>query len=224
MLAGWAPRDVPLTPSADEARQWAQSELSKAIYNQQPTLLEQLVNWLRELWERISSLNGTLGPVLAPLLVLAALVLVVGVALLVGGPIRRRRAQQAAGSALVLEDDQRTSSEIRAAAETAATAGEFTRAVLERFRAIVRNLDERVILADRAGRTAHEAAVEAGSGLPNCAEPLLTASHLFDEICYGRRRATREDYQRVCEVDDAVAAAKPVRLATPATDDVAVGG
>lgn len=212
MLGAWA-RDVPLTPSADDARAWAEAELSKAIYNDQPTLLEQLLNWLQELWESLMSWNEGVGPVVLPLVVLAVVGLIVAAALLIGGPVRRRRLRQRAASTVVLDGDERSAKELRAAAEAAAAAGDFSLAVLERFRAIVRSLDERVVLEDRPGRTAHEAATEAGLGLPDCAQGLLGASQTFDAVCYGDLHATREHYDRVVAVDEQAATARPVRLA-----------
>ncbi len=223
MLGPWS-RDVPLTPSADDAREWAQAELAKAIYNDEPTLLERLLFWLSELWRKLMSWNEDVGPVVVPLVVLAVVALIVAAALLIGGPIRRRRARQQGASAVVLDGDERTSGELRSAAEAAAAAGDFSRAVLERFRAIVRSLDERVVLEDRAGRTAYEAATEAGRGLPDCAADLLVVSHLFDAVCYGDRQAERDDYDRVVAVDDAVAAARPVQLAGMEHDEPAVTG
>lgn len=223
-MLGPGSRDAPLTPSADDAREWAEAELAKAIYNNEPTLLERLLSWLSELWRELMSWNSSVGPVVVPLVVLAVVVLIVAAALLIGGPIRRRRARQQAPSAVVLDGDERTSGELRTAAEAAAAAGDHSLAVLERFRAIVRALDERVVLEDRAGRTAHEAATEAGRGLPDCATDLLTASQLFDVVCYGDRQAERADYDRVVAVDQTVAAARPVRLAGMEHDEPAVTG
>lgn len=223
MPGPWS-REAPLTPSADEAREWAEAELAKAIYNDEPTLLERLLNWLAELWRELMSWNESVGPVVLPLVVLAVAVLIVAAALLIGGPIRRRRARQQGTSAAVLDGDERTSGELRSAAEAAAAAGNHSLAVLERFRAIVRSLDERVVLEDRAGRTAHEAATEAGHGLPDSAPDLLRASGLFDAVCYGDLQAEPADYDQVVAVDEAVAAARPVRLAAMEHDQQAVAG
>lgn len=212
MLGAWA-RDVPLTPSADEAREWAQAELAKAIYNNEPTLLERLLDWLGKLWRELLSWNEGVGPVVLPLVVLAVVLLLIGAGILIGGPVRRRRLRQQETSAVVLDGDERTAKELRTAAEAAAQAGDFSLAVLERFRAIVRSLDERVVLEDRPGRTAHEAATDAGHGLPGCAQDLLAVAQTFDAVCYGDIHATRDDYERVAGVDQQVAAARPVRLA-----------
>ncbi|QOR69730.1 DUF4129 domain-containing protein [Ruania alkalisoli] len=207
-------REIPLTPSADEARAWAEEELRKGIYNDDPTLLERVLEWLRGLWEQITGLEGTLGPVLVPVLVLVAVGVVVLVALLLGGPVRRRRSRTSGGtSAAVLDGDDRTSADLRDAAEAAHEAGREALAVLERYRAIVRSLDERAILTDRAGRTAHEAAVDGGARLPSVADDLIAASHLFDDVAYGDVEPTGEQYLWLRSVDGQVSRTRPERRA-----------
>src|SRR5699024_8974336 len=135
-VLGALSRDVPLTPSADDARQWAQDELAKAIYNNEPTLLERLLDWLGSLWRELMSWNQSVGPVVLPLVVLAVVLLLVGAGILIGGPVRRRRLRRQGASAVVLDGDERTAKALRAAAEAAAGAEDFSLAVLERFRAI----------------------------------------------------------------------------------------
>lgn len=210
MVAGPAWREPPLTPSADEARAWIEAELAKAIYNRQPSLWDRLREWLGELWARLFGSSADLGPVLMPVVVLLVVALAVGVALLLGGPVRRRRLR-GRDSVEVLDDDVRTAAAIRAAADAAAARGDFRAAVLDRFRAIVRSLDERAVLEDRRGRTAHEAALAAGARLQPCAAELLRASELFDAVCYGDVTASAEDDAWLREVDAAVASTRPSR-------------
>lgn len=210
MVAGPAWREPPLTPSADEARAWIEAELAKAIYNRQPSLWDRLREWLGELWARLFGSSADLGPVLMPVVVLLVVALAVGVALLLGGPVRRRRLR-GRDSVEVLDDDVRTAAAIRAAADAAAARGDFRAAVLDRFRAIVRSLDERAVLEDRRGRTAHEAALAAGAWLQPCAAELLRASELFDAVCYGDVTASAEDDAWLREVDAAVARTRPSR-------------
>ena len=61
---------------------------------------------------------------------------------------------------------------------------------LERFRAIVRELEERAVLAEQPGRTAGEAAAAAAGRLPALAAELAAAARLFDDVRYGGRVAT----------------------------------
>lgn len=205
------PREPPLTPDADEARTWAQRELEKAIYDRSPSLWDRFLDWLSDLWERIFDSSGTLGPVLMPLIVLLVVALVVGIALLIGGPIRRRRLRRGQGSVEVLDGDERSSRALRAAADAAAAAGEYGTAVLERYRAIVRSLDERAVLEDRQGRTAHEAAVAAGARLAPCAADLRRAAEMFDGVCYGDLVPTADDDAWLRGVDRQVGSTRPSR-------------
>lgn len=218
-LGGLVPRDPPLTPSADEAREWALAELEKAIYDDSPTIWERIRDWLLDLWDRLFSTSTDIGPVLMPIIVLLVVAVVIGIALLVGGPVRRRRLRGKA-SVEVLDDDARSAAAIRRAADAAANAGDFTTAVLERFRAIVRSLDERAVLEDRRGRTAHEAAVAAGARLAPCAAELLRASEMFDVVCYGDLEPTAEDDAWLREVDAHASRTRPSRTGDLAEADL----
>lgn len=183
-MAGPRPLGPPLDPSAEEARQWAQEELAKAIYDQGPSLLERILGWLGRIWEQLMGIEGA-GAVLLPVVVLALAGLIIAAALILGGPVRRRRVGPAPASMQVLDDDDRGARALRSAADAAAQAGDYARAVLDRFRALVRGLDERGILADRHGRTAREAAASAGAAFPDHSGDLARAGELFDAVCYG---------------------------------------
>ena len=77
---------------------------------------------------------------------------------------------------------------VLAAADAHAARGEWADAVRERLRAVVRSLEERAVLDERPGRTADEAAAEAGTALPTCADDLRRSARLFDDI-WGARNA-----------------------------------
>jgi hypothetical protein len=106
----------------------------------------------------------------------------------------------------------RSAAEHRAAAEQLAAQGAFDGAVRERFRAVVRGLEERGLLDERAGRTADEAAADAGRVLPVLAGDLREGSRGFDDVVYGGHPAGSATYQRIRALDDAVAAARPSQL------------
>lgn len=205
------PMSPPLDPSADEARQWAVDELSKAIYTQGPSLVERILTWLTQLWERLM-LGGASGAVLLPILILALVAAIVTAALLLGGPVRRRRLRAGGDSAVVLDDDDRGTQALSRSADAAAEAGDYAVAVLERFRAIVRSLDERAILTDRRGRTAHEASTEAGTRLPDQAADLARAGALFDAVCYGSARPGPAQDSWLREVARQIERARPVAV------------
>ncbi|HVL86337.1 MAG TPA: DUF4129 domain-containing protein, partial [Pseudonocardia sp.] len=115
-----------------------------------------------------------------------------------------------AGAGALFAAGPRTSADHRAAADAHAARGEWDAAVRERFRAVVRDLEERELIDTRAGRTAGEAATDAGLVLPSCAADLHAAAGLFDEVVYGGRRAAQDGDARIRAVDDAVRRARPV--------------
>jgi Domain of unknown function (DUF4129) len=199
---------VPVDLGRDEAAQLAREELAKQVYRDAgPGLVERLVRWLLEQAGRLLdgaagvSPGGYSGLVVVLLLVAAA---VVAVRLKVG-PLGRRAAREEA----LFVGRTRTAAQHRAAADAHAAAGAWAEAVRERLRAVVRSLEERAVLDERAGRTADEAAAEAGRALPSCAAGLRAAAVLFDEIWYGGRPAGPESYAALRDLDAQVQAARP---------------
>lgn len=199
---------VPVDLGRDEAAQLAREELAKQVYRDAgPGLVERLVRWLLEQAGRLLdgaagvSPGGYSGLVVVLLLVAAA---VVAVRLKVG-PLGRRAAREEA----LFVGRTRTAAQHRAAADAHAAAGAWAEAVRERLRAVVRSLEERAVLDERAGRTADEAAAEAGRALPSCAAGLRAAAVLFDEIWYGGRPAGPESYAALRDLDAQVQATRP---------------
>ena len=199
---------VPVDLGRDEAAQLAREELAKQVYRDAgPGLVERLVRWLLEQAGRLLdgaagvSPGGYSGLVVVLLLVAAA---VVAVRLKVG-PLGRRAAREEA----LFVGRTRTAAQHRAAADAHAAAGAWAEAVRDRLRAVVRSLEERAVLDERAGRTADEAAADAGRALPSCAAGLRAAAVLFDEIWYGGRPAGPESYAALRDLDAQVQAARP---------------
>lgn len=86
----------------------------------------------------------------------------------------------------------------RDAAENAALRRDFDTALRERFRAVLRGLEQRGMLEVRRSRTARETADDASTALPlESASELHPAAHSFDEVVYGGRRATEDEYRRL---------------------------
>ncbi|OII69034.1 DUF4129 domain-containing protein [Streptomyces sp. CC77] len=199
------PVDVPRVP----AREAAERELSRPIYGKdEPNILIRALDafweWLGNVFETASSAapGGLLGIVVI-VLVVAALVAALWWRL--GTPSRVAGAADA-----LFEDAPRTASDHRAAAERHAAAGRWNHAVQERMRALVRSLEERTVLDARPGRTADEAAAEAGRALPGHDDDLRAAAGEFDAVTYGGRTADQGAYQRVKDLDQAVERAKPL--------------
>lgn len=199
---------VPVVPDAPTARRWVRDELLDPAYHQQESLLQRAVRWITEQLENMPTIgmSGTT----ALLVVVGVVVVVLVVALRVAGPVRAGARRRRAG--VLHADDRRTAAELRAAADAAARAGAWSAAVADRYRAVVRDLEERGLLDDRPGRTAHEAARVAGAALPVHADALRRGGDLFDDVVYGERAATPADDATLRSLDDAVRAARPAAV------------
>ncbi|WP_418276214.1 DUF4129 domain-containing protein [Isoptericola jiangsuensis] len=206
--------DVPVEPDRDTARDWLVQELSRPEYSTDESLLLRLLRWIGDLLDGLSDVTVNTTPLLVVIVV--AVVVVVALAWWLTGPVRLRR-RGAAGSVVVHDDDPRTAAEMRAAADDAARAGDWALAVVERFRAVVRSLEERAVLDDRPGRTAREAADDAGLRLPGLAGALTESARTFDGVCYGHLPAGPEDDAALRALDDQVASTRPTAPATAGT-------
>ncbi|MFE9172533.1 DUF4129 domain-containing protein [Streptomyces kebangsaanensis] len=207
-----AATEPPVTLPRDPAREAAQRELSKGMYHEHdPGLLQRALNafwdWLGKLFDSASSATPGGGVGLA--VVVVAVLAVLGALWWRLGTPRR----SPTSSPALFDDRPRSAAEHRATAEAHATRGHWNQAVQERMRAIVRSLEERALLDVRPGRTADEAAAEAGRTLPAHADRLRAAARDFDDVTYGGHRATEQAYQRITELDRDLAHAKP-QLAT----------
>ncbi|MDD9206967.1 DUF4129 domain-containing protein, partial [Georgenia sp. 10Sc9-8] len=134
------------------------------------------------------------------------------------GPIRRRRRLRAAtAGSHELFDDERSSQQLRVSADAAAARGDYATAVLERFRSVVRALDERAVLDDRPGMTAQEAAGLAGAALPAHAAGLQRAGRLFDDVRYGAAAPGPDEDEVMRDLAEQVATARtePLRAEVP---------
>ncbi|GIG20146.1 hypothetical protein Cch01nite_08700 [Cellulomonas chitinilytica] len=201
--------EVPVEPDAATARRWAEQELADPVYHQSRSLLDRLLDWVLDL------LDGIPAPVVSPgvslAVVIGVVVLVAAVVLWAAGPIRRSRAAAGRDGRSVLgDDDQRTADQLRSAADAAASTGDWSLAVVERFRAVVRGLEERTVLDARLGRTAHEATVDASVRLPSLGAALGVGGRLFDDVAYGHVTATSDDDRALRDLDRRVRETRPV--------------
>ncbi|MFD7325837.1 DUF4129 domain-containing protein [Streptomyces sp. NPDC059875] len=198
------PVDIPRVP----AQEAAERELSKPMYHENdPSLLER---GLDRFWEWVGSLFATASGA-TPGGLLGLLVIVVVVLALVGALWWRLGTPQrtpTTGDSL-FDDGPRTADEHRAAAARHAAAGRWNQAVQERMRAIVRSLEERTLLDPRPGRTADEAAAEAGRSLPSHTDELRAAARSFDDVTYGGRTADEPAYRRIEELDASLERTRP---------------
>lgn len=87
----------------------------------------------------------------------------------------------------------------RGAAEQAALHSDFTTALRERFRAVVRGLEQGGLLEVQRARTARETAANAAAKAQ--ATELPDAARNFDEVVYGGRPATEAEYRLLEQAD-----------------------
>jgi Domain of unknown function (DUF4129) len=200
---------VPVQPDAQQGRARARAELAGPEY-EHPSLVRRLLEWLLERLTDLPLPHGS-GTAITGTLLVAALVALLAWALRrAGGPLARRRG----ATEEVFDDPARSAAWHRGAADAAAAAGDVRTAVLERFRAVVRELEERAVLADQPGRTADEAAGAAAALLPGLGARLTAAARIFDDVRYGDRPATAEMDATLRELDAALRAERLVPLAT----------
>jgi hypothetical protein len=200
--------DLPVVPDRDTAREWLGSELQRPEYAERESLLSRLISWVLDWLSRIDWPVAPVSGVQLGVTVAVIAAAVVLLAWLIAGPVQLGRNR--ARSAEVLDtDDARTAAQMRAAADAAASSGDWRTASVERFRAVVRSMEERVIIEPRPGRTAQEAAADAGLRLPAQADGLHAGADLFDGVEYGDRVATAADDADLRALDAAVTAARP---------------
>jgi Domain of unknown function (DUF4129) len=183
--------DIPVRIGRDEARELAERELADPVYDDEPALFERVVDWVLDRLDDLllGAAEVSPGQWLA-LLALLAVLTVTGGVLIRGARARARRVSEAEAAVF---PTIRSAAEHLVAADAAAARGEWTTAVTERFRGIIRGLEERQIIDVPAGSTAEEVSREAGGMLPEQADDLLRAALLFDRVRYGGVSASYED-------------------------------
>lgn len=213
----WLPADIPVELGRDEARELARRELTDPSYDAEPPLLQQVVEWIIE---RIQDLIGRTAGVLSGSVALRLLVvllgLVIAVVILRMGPLARRGKR----TDPLFPIERRTAAEYRAAADAAAGRQDWSTAVIERYRAVVVGFEERGLLDQRPGRTADEAAAEAGAVLPDLANGLTRGAITFDGFRYGGLTATPADDALMRRLDEDALVARPALAESGSTQAV----
>lgn len=206
------PVAVPVQPDADEARRLLQDELAKGVYRQaEPSLLERawtaVLTWLGELLGQIRSVDAGVGTIL--LAVGAGVVIAVAVLLIKP----RLNAVRRPDPTVFPAQSSLSAQAHRDTAEAAARTGNWDEALTERFRAITRAAEERVILDEQAGRTAVEVAHRLQDLFAAQSEELHWLAERFNEVHYGSRPAGQPDYRRAAELDLELQRTQPRRQA-----------
>lgn len=206
-------------PDADEAREWAERELEKAEYREaEPTLFDRAARAIGQFFIDLFNPDTT-GAAWSPIwtvLIVVIIVAAIVVAFVIWGAPRGDHRAPRASSAAVFDADERTADELRLAARTAAESEDWDAAIILRFRAVARALDERGIIHAPPGMTAHAFAAAAQEYFPEQAGDLTAAGRDFDDVRYLRRAGTRAAAQRLASLDSAIAASRPAKIAEAA--------
>ena len=209
---------LPLIPDGDEAREWAERELSRPVYAEaQPTPLDRIARAVAEFFEDLfnSELPGGWG---GPLALVVALVLtgLLVAAFLIWGRPRLSAARHPHRWSCSARRSAGAPRELRRAAAAEAAAGRWEDAIVLRFRALARGVAERGVLEPAPGATVHAFARQAALVFPVEVERLDAAASAFDDVRYLRRPGTAALYARVADADDALVAARPIASTVPA--------
>ncbi|MEE1786007.1 DUF4129 domain-containing protein [Streptomyces sp. SP17BM10] len=211
LAAGGAPVTVPRDPARDAAR----DELLNAEYHRHdPSLVQRVLNWLNEqLSDALNAISGdgTSGATGLVFFLVVAVLIAAALWWRLGAPKRAARTTLDVYGTT----GPRTAAQHRADAERHAAAGQWADAVREQMRALVRALEERTLLDARPGRTADEAAAEAGRALPEHAAALAAAARTFDDIAFGERTADQAAYQSLRDLDRALERTRPTLAPAP---------
>ncbi|AMG84149.1 MULTISPECIES: DUF4129 domain-containing protein [Microbacterium] len=203
--------DDVFVPDGEEARRWAEEELSNPRYaDAKPTWFDLFArDVMRFLGDLFSGDNGAnVGPtalIVVTVLIAAALV----TALLVWGRPRRSRAIRRPQGDLLGAADDRSAAQLRVDAERSARQNDWDTAVVLRYRAIARSLLERDLIDPAPGATAQSIARSASAVFAEEAESLRRAAASFDDVRYLRHPAAEDDYRHLAATDERLRAHRP---------------
>lgn len=203
------PLQVPVDPDAETAHRWVQDELAKSDYHSSGNdWFARFLEWLTKLFSKRPNFGDGSAPGGIPAWVVAALIIVTVLAIatfLVMGPLRssRRRKQPKP----IFDDDIRDLAAIKNAALEAAGNEDWSRATLERFRAIVRAGEDRGVVSVTPGMTADEFARDAAHSIRALEVEFDWSADTFDGLRYAAATASQADYARMTALEALVAAA-----------------
>lgn len=206
---------APLLPDPDQAREWAEQELSDPTYQAaEPNLVDRISQAVGKFLEDLLRVpeNGGWGPSALVVLGIIVVALIVVALLIWGRPRLSTRASEPA-RALFDHDDGRSADELRTDAAAAADRGAWDDAIVLRFRAFARGLTQRGLVDPPPGATARAFARETATALPALIPLLDPATTTFDDIRYLRRPGTEERYRLVADLDAAAVRARAVPVA-----------
>lgn len=193
-------------PPPDEVRQRAHEILQRAEFGREQSVLERIVEWIGDLFSKITfGLGGGPGFLgnLVSLVILAGIVAVV--VLLVRSLLGRNRpAKPVDEEELTIElEEGRDAVDWRNDAERFEAAGQWREAMRARYRELVRTLIDDRVLDDLPGRTTGEYRGEYVTARPAQASDFVELTELFEAVWYGGVDTDAADNQRFRQLADA---------------------
>ena len=199
------------TPSDGAAQEWAREELAKNKYHYGETLLQKLIKWLGKILELSFGKIAKGSTADLVVWILALLIGAICIFLLIKYIRTRRKLYAATQSSEVsapIFNDTRSSAELLEAAQLALREHDDDLFVIETFRAVIRILEERKVIAVHPGLTATEAAA-VGAHKLGSEELFLRSAQWFNRIYFADEHASQS------ALNDLNSLAQHVNAATP---------
>lgn len=215
MILAAALSALPDQPGPDEARELAERELARHVYDAaQPTVIDRIALAISDFLDSLSfsGVGVSWSPIIV-IVVIVVLIALIAAGLAIWGRPKLANRRKPSSALLFGEDDLRSAAELRADAETHAAAGRWDEAIVSRFRALARSLDERDVLDPIPGLTALGLAGIAAEFFPAQQPRVRAGAAAFDDVRYLRRPGTAEMYAQVAGVDEEIALTRPAKLA-----------
>ncbi len=197
----------PLVPDADEARRWAEQELSNAAYEAaRPTPIDRIAQAVGDALAQFfqQPLPGTWGPAAAVVATVVVIVVVAAALLIWGRPRSAARSRSRTPADLFGEQVDVSADELRADAARLAADADWPAAVAAAVRALARGLDERGLVTIPPGATVQAFSRAAAARFPAERDAFAQCAADFDDVRYLRRPGTRATYERVRALDERV--------------------
>ncbi|GFZ82190.1 DUF4129 domain-containing protein [Nesterenkonia alkaliphila] len=183
----------------DQARRLLEEELASGSYQREFTgplrqAVDDFIAWLNESTVNFGGVSVPYGPLLVLAAVLAAAVLILAL-------VRPRLQRSSVAEQALRIDPAVPAAELRARAEGHARSGDYSAAVQEIFRALVRAAEERGAVPEQKGRTATEIAQRIAASYPAHSAGVQSAAELFNRSAYSSARLGSQDYGFLRELE-----------------------
>lgn len=197
-----------LSPDGDEARRWAEEELSRAKYSEPaPSLIDRVGQWVIDRLSQINIDFGAGASFTGSVTIIILIVIIAAIAILYGRLRPGGRARL--GVPGMILDDDRTESTLVRDARQAYSRGDYAAACVDYYRACIRIFDSRGLIIAAPGMTALEAARH---GIATTGLPLEPGAQIFDSVMYGGGSAEADDAQMLDDLVERCRTAGRVRV------------